>query len=147
MAFPEYSLIINLLTILGILGGGALLARSFRKKQGRATALTSGVLLLAVTALLGDFFHPQWGDARMRPWLSFYSAIHEGMTREEVLATIAKSYTAPTAEIPAPVMAWDEPGKLGFFMDPGSRSKEPNCEGIFLEMRDGRVVSKDYSQD
>jgi hypothetical protein len=40
----------------------------------------------------------------------------------------------------------DEPDSLGFFMNPES-SREPNCEGIFLKLEAGRVVSKEYSPD
>jgi hypothetical protein len=36
--------------------------------------------------------------------------------------------------------------KLSFFMNPED-STEPNCEGIFLRMRDNKVVRKSYARD
>lgn len=45
-----------------------------------------------------------------------------------------------------PRIMQDNPGSLGFFMNPET-SREPNCEGIFLDFKDGRIVSKAYSPD
>jgi len=45
-----------------------------------------------------------------------------------------------------PKVMTDEPGRLGFFMDP-ERYREPNCEGIFLTLTNGRVAGKWYSAD
>ena len=36
--------------------------------------------------------------------------------------------------------------KLSFFMNPED-SAEPNCEGIFLQMQDNKVVRKSYARD
>jgi hypothetical protein len=40
----------------------------------------------------------------------------------------------------------DTPDGLGFFMNPEA-SREPNCEGIFLRLEQGRVTKKTYSPD
>ena len=45
-----------------------------------------------------------------------------------------------------PKVLEDSDTRLDFFMNP-ERSTEPNCEGIFLQMQENKVVKKSYSAD
>jgi hypothetical protein len=67
------------------------------------------------------------------------------MTREEVMALQARVYPegGPRQK---PRIAIEDDTSLTFFMHPED-STEPNCEGIFLAFKDGKVTSKTYSPD
>jgi hypothetical protein len=90
-------------------------------------------------------FHPELVDGRFRTYKAFYRDIQAGMTREQVLANLERRYPKIGPRKRPKVME-DQADRLGFFMDPES-SREPNCEGIFLKLEAGRVVSKNYSPD
>ena len=90
-------------------------------------------------------FNPWLADARFRTYRAFYRDIEIGMTRQQVLTVMEQRYPTNGSRKPPKVMQdWDN--SLGFFMNPES-SREPNCEGIFLTLTNGRVVKKDYSPD
>ncbi|MFM1769991.1 MAG: hypothetical protein RJA22_2520 [Verrucomicrobiota bacterium] len=99
--------------------------------------LPSGGLIVAL--------HPEWIDGRLRTYRAFYANIEVGMDRAAVFRLLERQYPAagPRAR---PKLVVDEPGRLGFFMNP-ERSPEPNCEGIFLTLTNGRVARKEYSAD
>jgi hypothetical protein len=68
-----------------------------------------------------------------------------GMTRSDIINLVASHYPDDGLRL-APTVMDDTPTSLGFFMNPED-SREPNCEGIFLVLQDGKVVSKSYSND
>ena len=100
-------------------------------------------LLPAASVFLA--FHPELVDGRFRTYKAFYSDIQIGMTRDDVFAVLDRLYPKEGARQRPKVMG-DTPDSLGFFMNPET-SREPNCEGIFLKLENGRVKSKDYSPD
>ncbi len=100
-------------------------------------ALPSVYLVLAL--------HPELIDGRFRTYKAFYRDIQIGMTRAEVLAAMDRRYPK-SGPRQSPKLMDDTPTSLGFFMNPET-STEPNCEGIFLKLENGRVKSKDYSAD
>ena len=67
------------------------------------------------------------------------------MTRDEIFTLLEHRYPARGPRQRPTILA-DEPTTLDFFMNPES-SREPDCEGIFLRLTDGRVTRKDYSPD
>lgn len=106
-----------------------------------AVALTGvGLLWLCLRCVA-----PEWVDGRYRAYRSFYSAVEVGMTRAEVLAAMRAVYpeAGPRRQ---PTILVDDATDLAFFMHPESASG-PNCEGIFLRMREGRVVAASYAAD
>ena len=104
-----------------------------------------GLLCLAPAALVFVGFYPEIVDGRFRAYKEFYRDLHPGMTRAEVFAAMDKHYPAGGVR-KRPKIVSDEKDSLSFFMDPEG-SQEPNCEGIFLGLRDGRVETLQYSPD
>lgn len=107
-----------------------------------------GLLALLMLVPAGAVLHtlfPEVLDPRFRAYRSFYRELRPGMTRDEVFAALGRHYPA-SGPRRRPKLLDDDGRRIGFFMDP-EHSAEPNCEGIFLQMADGRVVSKAYSAD
>ncbi len=67
------------------------------------------------------------------------------MTRDEVFAALDRHYP-PTGPRKRPKILRDDTDSIGFFMNP-EKSREPNCEGIFLTLKEGRVITRIYSPD
>ncbi|MDB4759413.1 hypothetical protein OAF99_03630 [Akkermansiaceae bacterium] len=103
----------------------------------------SGVLISSVFFFLA--LNSWIIDPRFRTYRSFYYEIEEGMTRQQVVEILIKYYPRDGAR-DRPTVRSDDEDQLGFFMNPEDY-REPNCEGIFLEMKDGVVVKKTYSND
>lgn len=99
--------------------------------------LPAAIILLAL--------NPWLVDTRFRSYRAFYRSIDVGMTTEQVLREMEKIYPESGPRRRPEVFRHEEDA-MGFFMNP-EHSKEPNCEGIFLNLKDGRVVSKGYSRD
>ena len=118
-----------------------------KARSGFITAmmLVLALVFVAPAACVFVAFHPDLVDGRFRAYKAFYHDIQVGMSREQVLAAMEQRYAKDGARQRPKVMS-DEPDSLGFFMNPES-SREPNCEGIFLKLEAGRVVSKEYSPD
>ena len=103
------------------------------------------LLLVAPSPVVVMMFFPELTDSRYRTYKAFYRDIEVGMTREQVLTAMERRYPkkGPRQQ---PTVMQDQPGGLGFFMNP-EKSREPNCEGIFLTLEAGRVTKKVYSPD
>lgn len=111
----------------------------------KATMFTLALLFLLPAAYMFVAFNPWLVDSRFRTYRAFYHDIRQGMTRDEVMALIDRHYPKTGARQRPKVMQ-DDSSSLGFFMNPES-SREPNCEGIFLAVENGRVRAKRYSPD
>ena len=103
----------------------------------------SGVLISSVFFFLA--LNSWIIDPRFRTYRSFYYEIEEGMTRQQVIEILIKLYPRDGVR-DRPTVRSDDEDQLGFFMNPEDY-REPNCEGIFLEMKDGVVVKKTYLND
>lgn len=124
----------------------AFLASRQSKGATRITLTSIGVACLLVPAyLVVAVYAPELIDARIRTYKALYREIESGMTRDQVLAMVDKHYPAGGMRQRPKIMK-DTFEELGFFMNP-EHSREPNCEGIFLDLADGRVVGKRYSRD
>jgi hypothetical protein len=139
---------IIVLAALGIAASIILLITAFFKV--RSIGLKVLLALIAVMTLMPAglvvlVVHPEWVDARYRSYKNFYTEIQPGMTREEVMALQARMYPEGGAR-QKPRIAMEDDTSLTFFMHP-EVSTEPNCEGIFLVFKDGKVTSKTYSPD
>jgi len=55
-------------------------------------------------------------------------------------------YYPPDGKRGEPSVYEDSENCLGFFMDTEG-DQQPNCEGIHLKMKDGKVVEKSYAPD
>lgn len=111
----------------------------------RVLMIVLALVFLLPAAYVFLAFHPELVDGRFHTYKAFYSDIQIGMTRDEVFAVIDRRYPKTGARQRPKVMD-DTPDSLGFFMNPET-SREPNCEGIFLKLENGKVKSKDYSPD
>jgi hypothetical protein len=120
-------------------------ALTVRSKALATMAGVAALVLLLPAAYVFVSFNPWLVDARFRTYRAFYRDIREGMTRDEVLAALERRYPGTGARQPPKIME-DSPERLGFFMNPET-SREPNCEGIFLQFEHGRVIGKSYSPD
>lgn len=116
-----------------------------RRGWVRIVVVTFAVVLLVPGGCVLQVAYPTWFDARFRAYRGFYDDIEVGMTRQQVEDLLGRRYpqAGPRRR---PKILQDSAEALGFFMDP-EWSSEPNCEGIFLKMKDGRVVGKVYSAD
>lgn len=138
---------IFLIALVTLLGAVAFIVLAFldSRKPKRGIILAVVLALLAPSCLLVVVLNPELVDARFRTYKRLYRNIRIGMTRQEVLVLVDRHYP-PGGERMPPFVMEDSPNRLGFFMNPG-KSTEPNCEGIFLQMKDGKVVGKIYSRD
>ena len=120
---------------------------AFRASSIFRRILLGAVALLCIIPSVYVFlaFHPELVDDRFHTYKAFYQDIHAGMTRDEVNSLLERHYPIPGARQRPKVME-DTSERLGFFMNPES-SREPNCEGIFLSIREGHVIAKEYSKD
>lgn len=122
-------------------------AFAYMARSGGIRALMIIVALVCMIPAVFVFlaFHPELVDGRFRTYKDFYSDIQIGMTKEEVLGLRDRRYPEGGTRKRPRVMD-DTSESLGFFMNPES-SREPNCEGIFLKLENGKVKSKTYSPD
>jgi hypothetical protein len=116
----------------------------------RSSAVKAIMIALALIFLLPAGyvfvgFNPWLVDSRFRTYRAFYRELEIGMTREQVLAAMERRYPADGPR-KRPTIMDDTPRRLGFFMNPEA-SREPNCEGIFLTLENGRVTKIVYSAD
>lgn len=116
-----------------------------RNRRVKILMFALAMLFLLPSGYLVMSLHPELTDARFRAYKAFYQDIHVGMTRADVLAALNRHYPA-TGKRQRPEMTSDQPGQLGFFMNPEG-SQEPNCEGILLKLEADRVASKEYLPD
>lgn len=105
----------------------------------------SGFLAATVASFIVISIFPEIIDAKFRTYKAFYRDLHSGMTRTEVFASLENFYPLAGRRMKPTIME-DSTDRLCFFMNP-EHEKEPNCEGIFLTMRDAQLVSKTYSRD
>lgn len=136
--------------VLAMLGVVAAIAFALAACLARRTAVRWVLACLALASIapacwVWTILHPEVFDARYRTYKDLYGGIGLGMHRSEVLELVARHYPQ-RGERAAPKVLEDTEERLAFFMDP-EQSSEPNCEGIFLQMRSGRVESKEYSPD
>jgi hypothetical protein len=138
---------IILIAVIGALLalGAVVVACTVRSGGVRALMIVLALVCLIPAGFVLVALHPELVDGRFRTYKAFYRDIQIGMTRDEVLAVLDQHYPASGARQRPKIME-DEPESLGFFMNP-ERSREPNCEGIFLRLEQGRVTKKDYSPD
>ena len=113
--------------------------------------LKRGILIVAAlfllcpsgVALIG--FKPELVDDRFKTYKQLFGDIEVGMSRAEVMTLVDQHYPSEGERL-RPNIIEDSDKKLSFFMNPED-SAEPNCEGIFLEMQDNKVVRKSYARD
>jgi hypothetical protein len=138
---------IFVLAALGVMASLILLVTVFRVRSAglKVLLLLVAIVTLAPAGLVVLAAFPEWVDARFRSYKAFYAEIQPGMTRDEVMALQARVYPegGPRQK---PRIAIEDDTSLTFFMHPED-STEPNCEGIFLAFKDGKVTSKTYSPD
>jgi hypothetical protein len=125
--------------------GAVVVACTVRSRGIRALMIVLALVLLLPAGFVFVAFHPELVDGRFRTYKVFYRDIQVGMTREQVLAAMERRYPSDGPR-KRPTIMDDTPTRLGFFMNPET-SREPNCEGIFLTLKQGRVIKKDYAQD
>ena len=110
-----------------------------------------GILIVAALFLLGPSgvaligFKPELVDDRFRTYKQLFGDIEVGMSRAEVMTLVDQHYPSEGERL-RPNIVEDSNKKLSFFMNPED-SAEPNCEGIFLEMQDNKVLRKSYARD
>jgi hypothetical protein len=135
------------IVVVALVGLGLIIAAFFVRGGVKRAALLSLAALLTLPSsyMLLHIFVPEVVDGRFRTYKALYADIHPGMTRIEVFDLIDRHYPS-TGNRGRPKVLEDTPERLGFFMNPET-STEPNCEGIFLKLAQGRVASKSYSAD
>ena len=135
------------IVIAATIAAVACIALMFRRaSRGRRGVLGVCAGILASPAiLLGLMLAPYYLDARILAYKRFYREIQIGMSRSEVLKVATNCYPVGGPRS-FPTIMDDSADRLGFFMNPETDS-EPNCEGIFLTLRNEVVVDKEYMAD
>ena len=137
---------LTVVALLGIVAALALIVGAIRKDRWkRGILLALGVALLVPSSFFALGLNPWLVDARFRTFRSFYYDIEVGMSRAEVMNLVHQHYP-DSGKRQRPSIVYDEQARLGIFMNP-EHTREPNCEGVFLALEEGSVVSKSYSAD
>ena len=145
MGFELHPLI--LIAVVTLIGAGACLVFAYLASHW----LKRGILIVAALFLLGPSgvalicFKPELVDDRFRTYKQLFGDIEVGMSRVEVMTLVDQHYPFDGERL-RPNVIENSDIKLSFFMNPED-STEPNCEGIFLRMRDNKVVRKSYARD
>lgn len=111
----------------------------------RGFLIVIAIILLVPAGFVITLLKPELVDARFRTYKRLYSDIEVGMSRTEVMGLVEKHYPDEGRRLP-PKLLENSAARLDFFMNP-EKSREPNCEGIFLRMQDDAVTKKSYSAD
>lgn len=145
MSLPVHPLFLiagaTLLAAIACLGVAWATSRSWL----RMVLVLVALVLLIPPGFLLVALHPEWTDARFRTYKRLYAGIRPGMSRAEVYALVDRHYPAGGQRVRPKVLS-DTESELQYFMNPEA-SREPNCEGIFLDMTNDCVASKQYSAD
>ena len=112
-------------------------------KRGILIAAALFLLCPSGVALIG--FKPELVDDRFKTYKYLFRDVEVGMSRAEVITLVDQHYPSEGERL-RPNIIEDSEKNLSFFMNPED-STEPNCEGIFLEMQDNKVVRKSYARD
>ncbi|HEY1170802.1 MAG TPA: hypothetical protein VGH19_05475 [Verrucomicrobiae bacterium] len=136
-----------LISVIGALAALIALVFACKVKNRLGTAMLIVLAMVFITPSVFVFlaFHPELVDARFRTYKRFHSDIQVGMTREQVIAVMEQRYPA-NGPRQRPKIMDDTSTRLGFFMNPET-SREPNCEGIFVTLENGKVAEIIYSRD
>ena len=111
----------------------------------RFILIAAALLLLAPSGVALICFKPELVDDRFGTYKQLFGDIEVGMSRVEVMTLVDQHYPFDGERL-RPNVIENSDIKLSFFMNPED-STEPNCEGIFLRMRDNKVVRKSYARD
>ena len=111
----------------------------------RCILIVVALVLLAPSGLVLMILKPELVDARFRTYKQLYGDIQVGMSRAEVMTLVDQHYPSGGRRL-RPKVLEDSDDELSFFMNP-EESREPNCEGIFLQMQEDAVVKKSYARD
>ena len=111
----------------------------------RGILIVAALVLLAPSGLVLVIFKPELVDGRFRTYKQLFGDIDIGMSRAKVMTLVDQHYPLGGKRL-RPTTVEDSDKKLSFWMNPED-SKEPNCEGIFLQMQDDRVMRKSYARD
>ncbi len=103
------------------------------------------IIFFSISGLIIAALKPELIDARFRTYKNLYKEINIGMSRADVMSLIVHNYPAEGKRLP-PIVLENSETKLDLFMNP-EKSKEPNCEGIFLKLENDKVIEKTYSRD
>ena len=147
---PQCNFFLNpifLVPLLTLVGAVVCIVCAVRvaKWSKRVAFLVVALVLLVPPAFVTVAVFPELVDARFRTYKRFYRDIEVGMTRAEVDQLIARHYP-PNGKRGEPFVCEDFENRLSFLMDPEG-DRHPNCEGIQLTMKDGKVVEKSYTPD
>jgi len=111
----------------------------------RGILIVAALVLLAPSGLVLVIFKPELIDDRFKTYKQLFGDIEVGMSRAQVMTLVDQHYPSEGKRL-RPTIVEDSEKKLSFWMNPED-SKEPNCEGIFLQMQDDRVMRKSYARD
>ena len=111
----------------------------------RGILIAAALFLLAPSGVALICFKPELVDGRYKTYKQLYGDIEVGMSRSQVMKLVDQYYPSGGKRL-RPKVLEDSDHKLSFFMNP-EESNEPNCEGIFLEIQDDKVVRKSYARD
>ena len=149
MGFSLQPIVIVLLMIVAIALIGAIACLVFACRASgwikRSILIVAALVLLAPSGLALICFKPELVDGRYRTYKQLYRDIQVGMSRAEVMALVEKHYPEAGQRLRPTVVEISEE-RLSFNMNPEG-PREPNCEGISVNLQQDKVVYKFYSRD
>ena len=145
MGFGLYPLI--LIAAVTLIGAVACLVFAYLASHWlkRGILIVAALFLLCPSGVALICFKPELVDGRFRTYKQLFGDIDIGMSRAKVMTLVDQHYPSGGKRL-RPTIVEDSDKKLSFWMNPKD-SKEPNCEGIFLQMQDDRVMRKSYARD
>lgn len=147
LSLPTAVVVLLIISAVTLIGAIASFVFAWRVSSWivRSILIMASVVLLAPAGLALICFKPELVDGRYKTYKQFYRDIHTGMSRSEVMALVEKHYPE-TGQRLLPKVIDDSEGRLAFHMNPEGE-REPNCEGICVNLQQGKVVYKFYSRD
>ena len=144
--FNVASPILLIVALSSLLAGlFVVLAIRASRRLARAGLGVCAIVLCIPAFWLFLAFHEELVDKRVAAYKTFYSHLQVGMTRDDVSALVERDYPSGGPR-QRPKIVVETQDHVSFCMSPEGE-RDPNCEGIYITFRDGRVSQKEYVRD
>ncbi|MGC6427492.1 MAG: hypothetical protein ACON5H_10930 [Akkermansiaceae bacterium] len=136
---------LSIVAIFGVVWGVRLAWSAFRTKGWKRNSFIMACLaILPVSVFFLLALNPWLVDARFRAFRAFYYDLEEGMTRAEVFAELERHYPE-SGKRGRPTLNVNKDDQVMFFMNTEDGSH--TCEGVFINLHEGKVTGVSYSCD
>jgi hypothetical protein len=147
LALQPIVIVLLMVAAVTLIGAIASLVAAYRASGWikRSILIVVALVLFVPPGLALIGFKPELVDGRYKTYKQLYGDIQVGMTRAEVMNLVNKHYPEDGPRL-RPQIVRDSDDRLSFHMNPES-AREPDCEGISVNLKGDKVVYKFYSRD